>query len=283
MRRLSAIGLLVATALLAGCYDPAADGYEIVWQDDFDGTELSSTWETHVPSQPAPTGDEIVVSDGTMRLRAYDPDHWSAISTRGSRQDGEPNYPNMLDWQEGFFEARIRYNDSPYNHSGFWLFSSATAEAWPVQDAHCPTLVSEIDVMESLVATNAPQSQRVTHTIHENTNILGSTNDPLGTCDRVDQTSTALSSFGDSELRLDEWHDWAARWTSDEVCWYLDRVEVGCRPTFDSTAQPMHLLLSVGFYQCKDLTPWLYPDGCPPGPPDYVEIEVDWVRAWQMP
>jgi len=51
-----------------------------------------------------------------------------------------------------------------------------------------------------------------------------------------------------------------------------DDVLVHCLTPYDSTAQPMHLVLSIGSLgACA---------GCPPRPPE-LEMQVDWVRVWQ--
>jgi beta-glucanase (GH16 family) len=43
-------------------------------------------------------------------------------------------------------------------------------------------------------------------------------------------------------LEMEEWHTYAAKWTSGQVCWYIDGQRQGCVNAFDSTNQPMHLL-----------------------------------------
>ena len=269
--------LVIAYLQLVGCaYNPSDDGYELVWEDDFDGTDLSSQWERHIPSQPEPQADELVVAGGTVTLRTTDPSRWTGISTRGPRQDVEPSYPDMLDWEQGYFEARVRYSDDDWSFPAVWLFSSAAAEAFPIDDGHCPVLVSELDIMEGLVPTGlSHKAQRVTHTLHRNTQLLGTDTD--GTCGEPDSMAGLRTEAPDPSVRLHEWHVWDAKWTSTEVCWHFNRSEVGCQPVYDTTDQPMHLILSTNWYHCRA---WLYPDGCPPRPA-FTELEVDWVRVWQ--
>jgi hypothetical protein len=279
-----ALVILIVTALTGCPWNPEENGYVLVWADEFDGTALDPEWETHPPSQPAPDPDELVVSAGTLKLRSTDPEHWSAITTLGPRQPSEPNYPSPISFEEGYFEARLRYTDDGYSFPAFWLLSSAAGEAFGDPDAHCPTLVSELDVMEGLVPTGVTgRPQRVTHTLHRNTRLLAQ--DPDGSCGQPDEVNDPpILTEALAGVSLHDWHVWAARWTADEVCWYLDREEVGCAPTFDSTAQPMHLLLSTGWY-ITDEEPcraWLYGTNCPPLP-EFTEIEVDYVRAWQTP
>jgi beta-glucanase (GH16 family) len=68
-------------------------------------------------------------------------------------------------------------------------------------------------------------------------------------------------------------HVYAARWTLNEVCFYLDNGLLGCVPPYDSTNQPMHML----FYQWPQS--WSRdPDASSPAE---LHAEVDWVRVWQ--
>lgn len=268
---------IAACLLAAACvYDPTAEGYQLVWQDDFNGTQLSTRWERHIPSQPPPQADELVVRGGTVRLRTTDPSRWTGITTRGPRQEEAPHYPRMLDWQEGYFEARVRYSDDAWSFPGVWLLSSAAAAGYPHADTHCPALVSEIDIVEGVVPSGHPyKEQRATHTLHRNTQMWADDTD--GSCGQDDTPVWFETEPTDPSDPLHHWHVWGARWTSTEVCWFVDRQEIGCKPTFDSTAQPMHIILSTAWYDCRR---WLYPYGCPPRPA-HTELEVDWVRVWQ--
>ena len=68
-------------------------------------------------------------------------------------------------------------------------------------------------------------------------------------------------------------HTYAVRWTSSDVRWYLDGVQVGQAAPFDSLNQPMHIM----FYQWPQS--WSRdPDATTP---NTLDIEVDWVRVWQ--
>ena len=269
--------------VVTGCpYNPEEHGYVQVWSDEFDGTQLDTfRWETHVPFQPAPNPGEIVVSDGTLKLRSIRStgEHWTAITTLGPRSPSEPNYPNALTFEEGYFEARVRYTDDGYSFPAVWLLSSAVAEAYPDRDTHCPTLAAELDIMEGLVPTGvAGKPERATGTLHRNTWLWA--DDPDGTCGQPDTITSNPREAVEGEV-LHDWHVWAARWTADEVCWYLDREQYACEPTFDSTAQPMHLILTSAWYAEQPCRSWLYPTGCPPKP-DFTELEVDYVRVWEL-
>jgi hypothetical protein len=58
------------------------------------------------------------------------------------------------------------------------------------------------------------------------------------------------------------------------MCTYIDGEEITCVEPFDTTAQPMHLVLSMSYLPtCA---------GCRPRPAS-LEMQVDWVRVWQQP
>ena len=51
-------------------------------------------------------------------------------------------------------------------------------------------------------------------------------------------------------------------------------TRVGCLPTYDTTAQPMHLIFAINYHGLCG--------GCP-AKPAQLQMEVDWVRVWQQP
>ena len=88
---------------------------------------------------------------------------------------------------------------------------------------------------------------------------------------RTDEPRSITEHF--PNVDLSDWHTWAGRWTANEMCTYLDGVEIGCVETFDTTAQPMHIVFTVQYLgACV---------GCPPRPAT-LEMQVDWVRVWQL-
>lgn len=260
----------VALALLLACA-PApiieqGGGYEIVFEDTFDGPELGPLW--HQPptvSGPAPT-----VSGGAMVLTANATGHGEATST-GPRLADEPNYPFAASWQYGYFEARLRFTDDPYAWPLFWMFSMAKSEAWP--EEICPheggEYTSEWNILEGGL-NNQDGSQRASRSVHSVVH-RNTRNGSVGPWCGVEDERRFVHHRSPT-VNLAEWHTWGGMWTEDEVCLYLDDAEVGCMETYDTTAQPMHLILSIKYHGlCGN---------CPPRPAQ-LQMEVDWVRVWQ--
>ena len=66
---------------------------------------------------------------------------------------------------------------------------------------------------------------------------------------------------------------YAVDWSKDRITWYLDGKALMSAPVYDTTDQPMFLLLQMwsgGWTKDPDATT-----------PDELQTEVDWVRVWQ--
>jgi Glycosyl hydrolases family 16 len=243
-------------------------GYTLDYADDFGGGAPDpDVWAN------APFGNSLpaTVRDGHMTIRATEANdhHWGYVASTGPRSEGEPSYSNPRAWEQGYFEARVRYTDNPWSWPAFWLFSMAKTEAWPGED--CSVLNAEWDIMENGVANSEgdqPANRWYITNLHRNT----TDNTPGGYCDTPDTTRSREREFPDTNLA--DWHTWAAYWSSDRFCTYMDDVELLCMEPYDSTAQPMHLTFSMQYLsRC---------DGCPPRPSE-LEMQIDWVRVWQAP
>jgi len=263
-----ALGLLALLAVfVAGCVPPAIEeqGYGIVFQDRFDGPTVNRVWST------APFGDSLAptIANGVLTVRATAANgyQWGYLASTGPRQEDEPSYPEARAWREGYFEARIRFTDSPWAWPAFWLFSMAKTEAWPGED--CRHLIAEWDVMENGVQNfdgARPASSWYFGALHRNT----SDGTPDGSCGVDDDYRSSSQEY--PGVDLSGWHVWAGRWTDGELCTYLDDDLIQCMEPYDSTGQPMHLTFTMQYLpQCT---------GCPARPSE-LKLEIDWVRVWQ--
>ena len=263
--RLMVAGLTVGLATTCTPAPIADHGYELVFDEGFDGDALRPHWAT------APFGGSLpaTVEEGilTVRSTAANAHQWGYIASTGPRLDADPNYPFASAWEEGYFEARLRYTDDPWAWPAFWLFSMAKTEAWPGEN--CRTLNAEWDIMENGVGNREgtrPASAWFVSVLHRNT--TDNTDD--GYCGIPDETRPVSQHFPDTDLS--DWHTWAGRWTAREMCTYLDGVEIDCVQPFDTTDQPMHIVFTIQYLGTCG--------GCPPRPAS-LEMEVDWVRVWQ--
>jgi hypothetical protein len=239
-------------------------GYHLAYADEFDGGG-DGTWEN------APFGGSLPASVGggvlTLEATVANDRKWGYVASTGSRADREPSYAGAESWQTGYFEARIRYTDSPWSLPAFWLFSMAKTEAWPNED--CSKLTSEWDIMENNAkkGDGRPSPAGMYHTaLHRNTK--DGTDD--GYCGTPDEQRVHDQDLGRGTLA--SWHTWGGLWTHDQLCTYIDGQLIQCMEPWDTTAQPMHLVLVIGYRDACE--------GCPAGPPA-LRMDVDWVRVWQ--
>jgi hypothetical protein len=241
---------------------PPFPGYRLVFDEGFDAVAMTSgVWSAGGSngSLPPVTGGGMT----TITATASNGHRWGLVDSIGPWSSGEPTHPQMRSWQYGYFEARLRYTDDPWSWPAFWLFSSAKVEAMPGED--CSRLTSEWDIME-----NGLGGRRADHWYHTALHRNTSDGTPDGYCGTQDEHRNLHREFPDTNLA--DWHTWGARWTPDQLCTYLDGIEIQCMPPYDTTHQPMHLVFSIQYLgECN---------GCPPRPPS-LEMQIDWVRVWQ--
>jgi len=264
--RSAATGIVALWATtLTGCTPPpiSGGGYELVFNDEFD--DLSGLWQT------APFGGSLpaTAANGMMTVRttAANAYRWGYVASTGPRFETEPSYPFAHRWQYGYFEARLRYTNSAWAWPAFWLFSMAKTEAWPGEN--CAVLNAEWDIMENGVANangDRPAARWNNSAIHRNT----TDNSSDGYCGQPDDARGFSQDMAGTNLS--DWHVWAGRWTSSQLCTYLDGELLNCMAPFDTTAQPMHLVFTMLYLpECS---------GCG-ARPSSMQMQVDWIRVWQ--
>jgi hypothetical protein len=221
----------------------------------------------------APFGDSLspTVEDGAMTIRTTEANDymWGYVASTGPRSESEPNYRNPRAWEEGYFEARIRYTDNPWSWPAFWLFSMNKTEAWPESD--CSELTAEWDIFDNGIQNvdgSHPATDWYWTGLHRNT----TNNTPEGYCNTGDEQRTHGQNVGHTDPP--DWHTWSGYWTSDRLCTYLDGELLQCTEPYDTTSQPMHLVFTIKYLpRCET---------CGPRPPE-LEMQIDWVRVWQAP
>ena len=151
------------------------------------------------------------------------------------------------------FDGPEPYDPNPYCQQN----GLPVAECW----------ASELDVFEgygriNVGAPDDPVTDFFSGALHRNTaGFYGQPNEF-----RFVQRRTGLD--------LSEWHVYAALWTDSTVSYYVDGQLMGSVPTYDSTRQPMHLLL----YNWN--TPWEDENMPNADTPDQLDVSVDVLRSW---
>jgi len=197
------IGLLAFLFLGAAGRLPAAPppGYRLAWADEFDGSVLDTNrWNYYNPGKrhdavnvPA----AVSVSNGCLTITTFtrDRQHFTGmIDTRGK-----------FERTGGYWEARIRFDDSPGMWSAFWLQSPTIGK--PVGD---PARAGpEIDVCEHRATDKSGEniSDRVQQTLHWN---------GYGKFHRSDKSLTTDLNLGSG------FHVYGVEWTGAAYRFFVD-------------------------------------------------------------
>jgi beta-glucanase (GH16 family) len=241
----------------------AGQGYNVTFADEF-GTLDRRVWCSHQWWEPTPRRGTQYVHDGILHVVSRRANGYPN-NTITSERCGQANPKSF---RQGYFESRMKWTAGNGSTPAFWLLSTrhASNPAYPRINPFCAQrglphsecLTSELDVFEG--QGHLPRD--FSGALHRNTAGF------YGESDEYRQVYTR----GLPDM-TQAFHTYSAKWTASEVCWYLDESRLGCRPTYASTNQPMHLL----FYQWPQS--WARdPDRTSP---DELHIEVDWVRVWQ--
>jgi beta-glucanase (GH16 family) len=247
-------------------------GYTQRFGDDFDTLDRT-TWCSHQWWEPnAPTGSQTV-ANGELRLRRERSSGY-ANTTMTTEPCGQANPKSF---QYGYFEARMKYETVQGNGPAFWLFSTrhATNPAWPNVNPVCAQnglpkaecLSAEMDVFEGFGRINyggARTDDFFSGTLHRNS---------CGCYGEANQSRFVQKGTG---LDLSQYHTYAVKWTASQITYYIDGVAQGSVAPFDSTGQPMHLLL----YNWT--TGWEDENVPNSSTEPELDVFVDWVRVWQQ-
>ena len=251
--------------------DLLKQGYQLKWQDNFDGNFLNradwnvelhekgwvnSEWQEYVDSDK-----NIQVKDGKLLIKPVE-----TVNADGTRSytSGRINTQGKHDFKYGYFECRAKVPTGKGYLPAFWMMP--TDENLYGQWPKC----GEIDIMEVM----GQETNKAYGTIH-----YGEPHDQSqGTC-----TVDAKNNFAD------QYHTYACDWEPGKITWYIDGVkfheesdwfsaksgqgEVAYPAPFD---QPFYVILNLAVGGN-----W---PGNPDADADYINSEslyVDYVRVYQ--
>lgn len=171
-------------------------GYELVWNDEFNGSNVGSDWTWEVKPagwvnnelQNYVEDDKVAsVSDGTLKI--------NLINDGGTIKSARLYARKSTGWRYGYIQARIRLPKGKGTWPAFWMMP-VNYNNWPAD--------GEIDIMEEV----GYNPNVVVSTIHCNKYNNGGT--PTESASR--SVPTAQSDF----------HDYAVEWTADYMTFYVD-------------------------------------------------------------
>lgn len=286
MKTLNLIILLCLTTILffsSGCKQPtelggcdfsnSLDNYQMVWNDEFDGTEIdASKWSYDI-------GDGCQISDdlcgwGNNELEYYTDRSENSYLNNGNlvieaKKEiplylGEHEYTsarmvtkNKGDWKYGRVDVRAKLPKGQGLWPAIWMLPTDTVYGiWPRS--------GEIDIMENI----GSEPNKVFGTLHYG---LGLENWTYFSQDTIKESGTFA----------DEFHVYSVLWTEDCIQFQLDGVNYG-DPVTRSTLLPAPFPFDQKFHMILNVAV----GGNLPGNPNASTIfpqkmEVDFVRVYQ--
>ena len=234
----------------------AADNYELVWSDEFNGNYLdTNTWNYEIGTgswgwgnneQQYYTDINIKVSNGTMKITAKREDY-GGMKYTSSRITTK----NKKNFKYGKIEARIKMPKFKGVWPAFWMLgANQDSVGWP----KC----GEIDIVEAINDENL-----VYGTLHW-------FNDP-GNNNADSGSSVAVAD-------RTEYHVYGVEWTADKLRWYVDgkvyRTMDVSNDSFSEVRKEYFVIFNMaigGQWPGYDIDETAFP----------ATMEVDWVRAYK--
>ncbi|SHF98531.1 Glycosyl hydrolases family 16 [Mariniphaga anaerophila] len=186
------------TALSQEVFDPAASGYKLVWEDNFDGSELDTTkWKIR-GTGPRRIGyndpSMVSVSDGCLNLM-YDIKKDSIMgSAVGTYETFNTTY--------GYFECRGQLQKGVGPWAAFWMQSPE------ISNGEDPAVYgAEIDIFEYF---NGLGKDLMTHCVHW---AYGPNQKSVG---QQESTMEGLS---------EGFHTFSLEWTPEKYAFYIDGLK----------------------------------------------------------
>ena len=235
------------------------DDWNIVFEDNFDGTELNTdvwnVWDfTDWQYFYSP---ESVFLDGKgnliNRMQINETEHPEYGYTK---QTGAITTLDKFENTYGYYEIRMIPNMTSGLWSAYWLVSGDMSDKDATNDGSAANGF-EVDIVETYYYRDDPAQ-----TIHWD----GYHND---------QTKTkSFSMAGMSQIFDGNYHTFAFRWTPDEYAFLIDGVVTNRTSEMGICNQPAYLLVSAHYGNAGDLL-------LKPG--EYSDMIVDYVKVYQSP
>ena len=237
------------------------DGWELVWQDEFDGDAVdrekwtfdlgrgSGGWGNNELEWYTDRPQNIRLEDGILIIEAHEEEF-----LRGDYTSGRMKTEGLYSWTYGRFEARIQIPTGQGIWPAFWLLG-AEGGTWPNN--------GEIDVMENI--------GREPHTVYGTVHGPGySGGNGVGS-----PFTNVAAPFSE------DFHIYAVEWEPETIRWYVDD-----QLTFAITPDdvPGEWVYNHPFFIIMNVAV----GGNWPGSPDETtafpqQMRVDYVRVYQRP
>ncbi|MED5309576.1 MAG: family 16 glycosylhydrolase, partial [Pseudomonadota bacterium] len=187
------------------------DDYELVWADEFDGSEINTdNWSFDVGGwgwgnneRQFHTSRNAYVKDGMLVIRAQEEEYGGNPYTSSRlKTQGKQNF------LYGRIDIRARLPEGQGMWPALWMLGSNFSEvSWPKS--------GEIDIMEMVGGSN--REYTVHGTAHWNNGGINADYSPAYYGGSKTKT--------DGKTLADQFHVFSIVWTRDSIIWYLDDVQ----------------------------------------------------------
>lgn len=209
----------------------ADKGYRLVFEDEFNGTELDTTKWVYRANGSRRGGfnapDQVTVKDGNLYISAQYRDQ-NDLPADTSAHYGEGWYVGMImlkqKYKRGYFEIKCICNDSPGFWSAFWIQADHPYEP---ELSRGGVGGAELDIFESLNYGERFKHNSVTQTVHC-AGMGGSLSNELNSCN--------LGSFKGNDI-YHTYNTYGLEWTEDEYIFYINGVETARNAWADGVSE----------------------------------------------
>ena len=254
----------------------SAQNWQLVWEDDFNGSSLDQSKWTHdigTGSQYGMWGwgngekqyyqsQNTTVDSGIATITVKEEpngiiDSWSATSYFSS---SKITTKGLFNFRYGKVEARIKTIDGQGFWPAFWMLPSNGS--WPCD--------GEIDIMEQW--GNDYLTNSTSGAAH------------LGTCPYSQSTHfyETSSSYISSGSYADDFHTYSVIWKEDTITWYVDETElfslnpssywsIPSQSAWPFNANEWYLMINLAITQAGPNSNTVFPN----------QMEIDYVRVYQ--
>ena len=254
----------------------SAQNWQLVWEDDFNGSSLDQSKWTHdigTGSQYGMWGwgngekqyyqsQNTTVDSGIATITVKEEpngiiDSWSATSYFSS---SKITTKGLFNFRYGKVEARIKTIDGQGFWPAFWMLPSNGS--WPCD--------GEIDIMEQW--GNDYLTNSTSGAAH------------LGTCPYSSSTHfyETSSSYISSGSYADDFHTYSVIWKEDTITWYVDEIElfslnpssywsIPSQSAWPFNANEWYIMINLAITQAGPNSNTVFPN----------QMEIDYVRVYQ--
>lgn len=236
------------------------DKWNLVFEDDFNGTELNTdvwnVWDEMRDWRYSYSKDNIFLDGkGNLINRMSVGDDYNAETGEG-RFTGTITTLDKFENTYGYYEIRMIPNLTSGLWSAFWLVSGDMSDEDAADDGSAVNGF-EVDIVETYYYREDPAQ-----TIHWD----GYYNDQT--------KSKSFSMAGMSQIFDGNYHTFAFRWSPDEYAFLIDGVVTNRTSEMGICNQPAYLLVSAHYGNAGEFV-------MKPG--EHSDMVVDYVKVYQSP